>query len=234
MIPHMNMSSESHIDGRRRFKKTFDGTCVTNVQHDAGRGARPNTRTTITHLEYRVREEEYRERDQVLLVCDMQICLQMIQLCAPLSANTQSPSPTRRCTLAFPILVRSKKLSRYRNDSHGTKYQSSLRISFFSSTPLTSTCALYSSPCNAAWSPLSEARSTSDTRPFSFEYVDAAGELLVCAGTAFSGSRSVMSGGGGEGGGWGILESCSLKRGSTLSYLETTRWDRTDEEVVKS
>ena len=38
MIPHMNMSSESHIDGRRRFKNTFDGTCVTNVQHDAGRG----------------------------------------------------------------------------------------------------------------------------------------------------------------------------------------------------
>lgn len=51
-------------------------------------------------------------------------------------------------TLAFPILVRSRKLSKYKNDSHGTKARSNFRSSFRSSTPLTSMCALYTSWCN--------------------------------------------------------------------------------------
>ena len=30
MIPHSNIRSESHIEGRRRFKKTLDGTLQTS------------------------------------------------------------------------------------------------------------------------------------------------------------------------------------------------------------
>ena len=43
----------------------------------------------------------------------------------------------------FPMLVRSRKLSRYKKDNQGINAKSIFLISFRSSTPLTSTSGLY-------------------------------------------------------------------------------------------
>jgi hypothetical protein len=41
IIPHKNIRADSHMDGRRRFRITFEGTCVGLIrERDAGRGTR--------------------------------------------------------------------------------------------------------------------------------------------------------------------------------------------------
>ena len=42
MIPQRNMRSESHIDGRSRFRKTLDGTCEHGTSGNVRRRNAPN------------------------------------------------------------------------------------------------------------------------------------------------------------------------------------------------
>ena len=66
MMPQSSIRSDNHIDGRSRFRKTFEGTC---------NGAPLDTVVKLandTDLENGVGEEEYRECYVILRVIDVQ------------------------------------------------------------------------------------------------------------------------------------------------------------------
>lgn len=97
-----------------------------------------------SYLKYGVRKEEDGETYPVLGVVDMNISFEVVQLKLKTEWNWLGSCLGSVCgmlTLAFPILVLSRKLRRYRKESHGIKAQSSLRMSFFSSISPVSTSA---------------------------------------------------------------------------------------------
>lgn len=66
MTPQSSMSKESHIDGRSRFRNTFEGTCSSKSFRDEQNGNQIGA-----HLKDRVRKEENSQGNIVLIVVDM-------------------------------------------------------------------------------------------------------------------------------------------------------------------
>lgn len=67
-MPQMSMMKESHIDGRNFLSATLLGGCA-----DCERLKTSTSLVASTHLKQGIREEENGQRDQVLLVGDVQV-----------------------------------------------------------------------------------------------------------------------------------------------------------------
>lgn len=97
MIPHKNINNDNHTDGRSLFRNTLDGTCRLRVEDTR----HPRALVTKTHLEECVWEEEQGERNQVLLVANVQILLHPIELHRLVIRHAQS-FPARNTHLRIP------------------------------------------------------------------------------------------------------------------------------------
>ena len=91
-----------------------------------------------TCLEDRVGKVKNCEAQQIFLIAETQVGCHVVEL-GGIQVKVGLQKWISRPTLAFPMLVRSKKLKRYRNDNQGMSRQSIFLMSFASSIPEMST-----------------------------------------------------------------------------------------------
>ena len=77
MIPQNNIKVESHIDGLRRLRKTFEGTYEGISMLEKKRLEKPKTKV---HLEYCIRNKEYGQAYKILIISYTKVSFHVIQL----------------------------------------------------------------------------------------------------------------------------------------------------------